>query len=155
MPVFLPGEFPGQKSLVGDSPWGSQRVGRDWATSIYSLQFKTKLRSLVQICLRVSPQWSMTDSVCRELSHRLALTCMLTKKDAQCESRELSFIWGKMKTTAQETAPQIALRDGSKEVVAEGQRIWLCWRGSSVQSSTYLIKGLLLIERSWCHHEGI
>ena len=48
---------------------------------------------------------------------------MLTKKDAQCESRELSFIWGKMKTTAQETAPQIALRDGSKEVVAEGQRI--------------------------------
>ena len=23
-PVFLPGEFPGQKSLVGYSPWGHQ-----------------------------------------------------------------------------------------------------------------------------------
>ena len=45
---------------------------------------------------------------------------MLTKKDAQRESCELSFIWGKMKTSAQETAPQIALRDASREVVAEG-----------------------------------
>ena len=25
-PVFLPGEFHGQRSLVGNSPWGSQRV---------------------------------------------------------------------------------------------------------------------------------
>ena len=65
----------------------------------------------------------MTDSVCLELSHRLALICMLTKKDAQRESCELSFIWGKMKTSAQETAPQIALRDASREVVAEGQYI--------------------------------
>ena len=65
----------------------------------------------------------MTDSVCHELSYRLALICMLTKKDAQRESCELSFIWGKMKTTAHEAAPQIALRDGSKEVVAEGQKI--------------------------------
>ena len=33
-----------------------------------------------------------------------------TKKDAQLESFELSFIWGKMRTAAQEAAPQIALR---------------------------------------------
>ena len=36
-PVFLPGEFQGQRSLVGYSPW-VQRVGHDWATNI-SLHF--------------------------------------------------------------------------------------------------------------------
>ena len=44
-------------------------------------------------------------------------------KDAKCESCELSFIWGKMKTAAWETAPPIALRDCSKEAVGEGQNI--------------------------------
>ena len=38
-------------------------------------------------------------------------------------SFELSFIWDKMRTAAQETAPQIALRDCSKETVGEGQYI--------------------------------
>ena len=33
-PVLLPGKFHGRRSLVGYSPWGSQRVGRDWATSL-------------------------------------------------------------------------------------------------------------------------
>ena len=28
-PVFLPGEFPGQRSLAGHSPWGHKRVRRD------------------------------------------------------------------------------------------------------------------------------
>ena len=31
-PVFLPGEFHGQRSLVDYSPWGSQRVGHNWET---------------------------------------------------------------------------------------------------------------------------
>ena len=31
-PVFLPGKFYGQGSLVGYSPWGSQRVWHDWVT---------------------------------------------------------------------------------------------------------------------------
>ena len=30
--MFLPREFHGQRSLVGYSPWGSQRVGHNWAT---------------------------------------------------------------------------------------------------------------------------
>ena len=30
-PVFLPGEFHGQKNLAGSSPWGC-RVGYDWRT---------------------------------------------------------------------------------------------------------------------------
>ena len=31
-PVFLPGEFHGQRSLVGYSPWGCKRAGHDWMT---------------------------------------------------------------------------------------------------------------------------
>ena len=42
-------------------------------------------------------------------------TTLSTKKDVQLESCELSFMWGKMRTVAQETAPQIAMRDCSKE----------------------------------------
>ena len=39
---------------------------------------------------------------------------------------KLSFIWGKMRTVAWKTAPQIALRDCSKDIVGESQyiRFW-------------------------------
>ena len=50
---------------------------------------------------------------------------------------------------------KIALRNGSKAAVGEGQYIRLWWRGSSVQSSTYFTKGFLLGMRNGCHHEGI
>ena len=40
----------------------------------------------------------------------------IKKKKAQHESCELSFIWGKMKIAAQETVPQIALKNCTKEV---------------------------------------
>ena len=51
---------------------------------------------------------------------------MLAKKDAQLESCELSFIWGKMRTVAQEAASQIALRDCSETAVGESEyiRFW-------------------------------
>ena len=35
-PVFLPGESHGQRSLVGYSPWGSQRVGHDGTTNTHT-----------------------------------------------------------------------------------------------------------------------
>ena len=35
-PVFLPGEFPGQRSLVGYSPRG-RRVGHNWSTNAFTL----------------------------------------------------------------------------------------------------------------------
>ena len=35
IPVFLSGEFHGQRSLIGDSPWGC-RVGYDWATKTFT-----------------------------------------------------------------------------------------------------------------------
>jgi len=48
------------------------------------------------------------------------------KNDVQLESCEVSFIWGKMRTAAQEAASQRALRDCSKAAVGEGQyiRFW-------------------------------
>ena len=51
---------------------------------------------------------------------------MSTEKDVQLETCELSFIWGKMRTAAQEAAPLIALRDCSKAAVGEGPyiRFW-------------------------------
>ena len=42
---------------------------------------------------------------------------MSIKNDAQLRGCELNFIWGKMRTAAQEAALQIALRDCYKEVV--------------------------------------
>ena len=57
------------------------------------------------------------------LSHNMLLWHVDQKKKAQCESCELSFIWGKMRTAAQEAAPQIALRDCSEEALGEGQHI--------------------------------
>ena len=44
-------------------------------------------------------------------------------KNAQHKSCEISFIWGSMRTAAQETARQIALRNCSKEAVREGQYV--------------------------------
>ena len=75
------------------------------------------------------------------------------KTDAQFERCELSFIWGKMRTAAQETAPQITQKLLQRD--SGGRSVWFWWRGSSVQSSTYFTKGFLLVTRSWCHHEGI
>ena len=45
------------------------------------------------------------------------------KKNAQLESFELSFIGGKMRTAVQETAPQRALRNCSKELGGKGRYI--------------------------------
>ena len=43
--VFLPGKSHGQRNLIGYSPWGSQRVGHDWATSLHftSLHFTSHI----------------------------------------------------------------------------------------------------------------
>jgi len=40
IPVFLPRKFHGQKSLVGYSPWGSQRVELDLAWTQYIIDIK-------------------------------------------------------------------------------------------------------------------
>ena len=72
---------------------------------------------------------------------------LLTKKDVQLESCELSFIWGKMRTAAREAASQIALRNCSKGEVGERQYIRFWCRGSSIPRSTQFTKGFLLVMR--------
>ena len=62
----------------------------------------------------------------RTAAQEAAKIHMSAKKDVQLDSCELSFIWGKMRTVAQEAASQIALRDCSKVAVGENQyiRFW-------------------------------
>ena len=57
--------------------------------------------------------FSVAETACSLSSFHLSLVHL--KKKAQLESCELSFIWGKMRTAAWETAPKIALRNCSKE----------------------------------------
>ena len=56
-------------------------------------------------------------------------TCLLKKM--QNMRIACCFIWGKMRTAAWETAPQMALRDCSKEIVGGSQYMWFRWRKSS------------------------
>ena len=51
------------------------------------------------------------------------LIALSTEKNAQCESCELSFICGKMRTAAQEITSQIAWIYCSKEMGEKGQYI--------------------------------
>ena len=62
----------------------------------------------------------------QQSSSVIVLTEKKEKKDVQLESCELSFIWGKMSTAAQEAASQTALRDCSKAAVGGRQciRFW-------------------------------
>ena len=56
----------------------------------------------------------------RNLLYTCYMFMVSTRKDVQLESCDLSFIWGKIRTAAQEAAPQIALRDCSPAAVREG-----------------------------------
>ena len=95
-----------------------------------------------------SPAWQ---EILYHLSHQGSIVMVVsTKKDAQCESWELSFIWGKMKTTTSDNCEELLQRSHGGR---SRYKIW--WRQSSMQSSTYFTRGFLLVTRSWCHHEGI
>ena len=62
------------------------------------------------------------------------------KKNAQFESCELSFIWGKMRTIAWEAAFQIALRNSSKEAGGKVSIYVILVKGEYMQSSTYFLQ---------------
>ena len=68
------------------------------------------------------------------------------KKNLQPKNGELSFIWGRMKTIARETASQITVRNCSEEV-GEGHCMWFPWRGC-LHLSTHFGRQLLLVTRS-------
>ena len=83
------------------------------------------------------------------------------KENAQRKSCELSLIWGKMRSTACETAFQTALRNRSKEVGGEVSIYGILVKGECMQSSTYFCRRfllvscrLLLVTRSRRHQEG-
>ena len=62
------------------------------------------------------------------------------KKNAQHESCELSFIGGKMKTIARETAIQIALRNYFSEVWGKVSVYVLLVKGEYMQSNKYSLQ---------------
>ena len=65
---------------------------------------------------------------------------VLTEKNPQHESCELSFIRGKMRTTAQETAFQIDLKNCSKETGGKVSIYVILVKGEYTQSSTYFLQ---------------
>ena len=71
------------------------------------------------------------------------VSCRLKKKKmTQCESCELNFIEGKMRSTAWETASQIALRNFSKE--EERRSMYICDFGEGgvyVTKHTFVAEG--------------
>ena len=84
------------------------------------------------------------------------------KKKAWFENCKLNFIWGRMRTAAQETAPQIALINCSKEVVGGMVSIYMIFGEGGIHAikhiffqkvSTSLMKPLLVTGNS-DYHEG-
>ena len=74
--------------------------------------------------------WICLSQLMRKCRIFLVILCLekwtlSAKTDVQFERCELSFIWGKMRTAAQETASQRTLRNCSKETVGEGQYVTL------------------------------
>ena len=59
-----------------------------------------------------------------------------TKKDAQCESCELSFIWGKTRTAARATACQVACQDLPAEVTHDSKADALVGSGDQCHGGT-------------------
>ena len=58
-------------------------------------------------------------------------------KCTTCESCEFSFIWGKTRTAARETALQRALRNCSREAAGKVRIGVILVKGEYTQSSTY------------------
>ena len=61
---------------------------------------------------------------------------MSTWKNAQHESCELSFIWGKTRTGARETTSETTLRNCSKEAGEKVSMFVIVLKGEFIQSST-------------------
>ena len=59
------------------------------------------------------------------------------KKKTQWQSCELSFIWGQIKTIAQETAFQITLRNCSRVIGRRSVYTWSWWRGSECHQAHF------------------
>ena len=79
IPVFLPGEFHGQRSLTG--PWGSQRAGHDWATNTHThTQFYIVIKYL-------RPMKVVT-------CHDIWIASSRVRNETSVSSLTISFLWG-------------------------------------------------------------
>ena len=85
-PAFLPGKFHGQKSLVGYSPWGCQRVGHDWVTeyacSVYILLATLKMELVAVVIPSASSHFSVG-----------AQKWCCNKWNWLCEGRRKAQVW--------------------------------------------------------------
>ena len=77
-PVLLPGEFHGQRSLLGYSPWGRKEWGQDWVTNTHIERHKQLLAnfavlSFLEVFSRQhwSPSKTPWSALCRAQPHRL------------------------------------------------------------------------------------
>ena len=66
---------------------------------------------------------------------------MLTENDAQGESFELSFTWGKMRTATQETAPQDSSRKKLLQRGSVGKSVYKISVKGGVQSKDLFLGG--------------
>ena len=62
------------------------------------------------------------------------------KKKKKSTTVELHFIWGKIRTIAQETAFQIALRNCSKQAMGKVSLYMILVKQEYMQSSTYFLQ---------------
>ena len=69
-----------------------------------------------------------------------------------CQSCELSFIWGKIKSADWETAPQIALRNCSKEAGGWSVYMRFWWRGDTC-SQAHIFPGFCYSCEAFASHE--
>ena len=83
-----------------------------------TLQMKQKAKRCPEIKAKWQECSKMMVTRYPEIKSQMSLW---TKKDVQHESCKLSFIWGKMRTAAQEAVSHIPLRDCSRVAVGEGQ----------------------------------
>ena len=67
----------------------------------------------------------------------LGISLCQRKEKVQCESCELSFVWGKIRTRAWETAFQMALKNCSQDKSRKVQcYVWPQWRGVHITKHT-------------------
>ena len=121
-PVFLPGESQGRGSLVGCRLWGRTELD-----TTERLHFTYYLDYFIA---------SLSLNVLYFLDGTTNSTDL--KKHEQCEYKELSFICGRMRTTALETEFQIILKNFSKEIGWKVNIYVILVKGESMQSTTYI-----------------
>ena len=84
-----------------------------------------------------------------------------TNKKHSLRVVELNFLWGNMMTATWETAPQVTLRNCSKDVGGKERIYVILVKGEYVQSSTNILEKvfaslvkLLLVLRNCHYYEG-